>query len=51
MIGLLVVQALRVAGCKQIIAKDGALSGFGGGVWRKRQLLDLERNGKLPASL
>jgi hypothetical protein len=26
-------------------------SGFGGGVWRKRQLLDLERNEKLPASL
>jgi hypothetical protein len=46
MIGLLVVQALRVAGCKQIIAKDGALSGYGGGVWRKQQLLDLEPNGE-----
>jgi AraC family transcriptional regulator, regulatory protein of adaptative response / methylated-DNA-[protein]-cysteine methyltransferase len=29
-----------------VIAKDGTLSGYGGGVWRKRLLLELERTGK-----
>jgi len=35
--------------CHRVIAKDGALSGYGGGVWRKRLLIELERTGKLPA--
>ena len=34
--------------CHRVIAKDGTLSGYGGGKWRKRLLLELERTGKLP---
>ena len=29
--------------CHRVIGSDGALTGYGGGVWRKRRLLDLER--------
>jgi AraC family transcriptional regulator of adaptative response/methylated-DNA-[protein]-cysteine methyltransferase len=34
--------------CHRVIGKDGSLTGYGGGVWRKRLLLELERTGKLP---
>lgn len=34
--------------CHRVIAKDGALSGYGGGVWRKRLLIELERKGARP---
>ncbi len=30
--------------CHRVIAKNGGLAGFGGGVWRKKYLLDLEAN-------
>jgi AraC family transcriptional regulator of adaptative response/methylated-DNA-[protein]-cysteine methyltransferase len=29
--------------CHRVIHKDGGLGGYGGGVWRKRRLLDLEQ--------
>ena len=35
--------------CHRVVAKDGTLSGYGGGVWRKRLLLELERTGRLPS--
>jgi AraC family transcriptional regulator of adaptative response/methylated-DNA-[protein]-cysteine methyltransferase len=35
--------------CHRVIAKGGELSGYGGGVWRKRLLLELERTGKPPS--
>jgi AraC family transcriptional regulator of adaptative response/methylated-DNA-[protein]-cysteine methyltransferase len=36
--------------CHRVIGKDGTLTGYGGGVWRKRLLLELERTGRLPAA-
>jgi AraC family transcriptional regulator of adaptative response/methylated-DNA-[protein]-cysteine methyltransferase len=34
--------------CHRVIGKDGSLTGYGGGLWRKRLLLELERTGSLP---
>jgi AraC family transcriptional regulator, regulatory protein of adaptative response / methylated-DNA-[protein]-cysteine methyltransferase len=34
--------------CHRVIGKDGSLTGYGGGLWRKRLLLELERHGQLP---
>lgn len=36
--------------CHRVIGKDGTLTGYGGGLWRKRLLLELERTGRLPNS-
>jgi len=29
--------------CHRVIAKTGKLAGYGGGIWRKKYLLNLER--------
>jgi AraC family transcriptional regulator of adaptative response/methylated-DNA-[protein]-cysteine methyltransferase len=29
--------------CHRVIGADGALTGYGGGLWRKQKLLDLEQ--------
>jgi AraC family transcriptional regulator of adaptative response/methylated-DNA-[protein]-cysteine methyltransferase len=34
--------------CHRVIGKDGTLTGYGGGLWRKRLLLELERTGRWP---
>ena len=31
--------------CHRIVGSDGKLTGYGGGIWRKRCLLQLERDG------
>lgn len=36
--------------CHRVIGKDGKLSGYGGGLWRKRLLLELEISGTLTAT-
>ncbi len=36
--------------CHRVIGKDGSLTGYGGGMWRKRLLLELERTGRLPSA-
>ncbi len=32
--------------CHRVVNKDGKLGGYGGGLWRKQLLLDLERGGQ-----
>ena len=36
--------------CHRVIGKDGTLTGYGGGLWRKRLLLEVERTGRLPVA-
>ncbi len=36
--------------CHRVIGKDGTLTGYGGGLWRKRLLLELEHTGRLPGN-
>jgi len=33
--------------CHRIIGEDGSLTGYGGGLWRKKWLLDFEKKHKL----
>ena len=35
--------------CHRVVGSDGKLTGYGGGLWRKRALLDLERGSNSPA--
>lgn len=35
-----------VVPCHRVIGKNGKLTGYGGGLWRKKYLLDLERSSK-----
>jgi O-6-methylguanine DNA methyltransferase len=28
--------------CHRVVGSDGALTGYGGGVWRKRRMLEIE---------
>lgn len=36
--------------CHRVVGKNGQLTGYGGGLWRKRLLLELERTGELPGN-
>jgi AraC family transcriptional regulator of adaptative response/methylated-DNA-[protein]-cysteine methyltransferase len=36
--------------CHRVVNKDGKLGGYGGGLWRKRFLLDLEQRNKSPVA-
>ena len=37
-------QIAIVVPCHRVIGADGALTGYGGGLWRKQQLIELERH-------
>ncbi len=37
-------QIALIIPCHRVIGADGALTGYGGGLWRKRQLIDLEKH-------
>jgi len=32
-----------VVPCHRVVGSDGSLTGYGGGLWRKRRLLEMER--------
>lgn len=36
--------------CHRVVGADGALTGYGGGLWRKRRLLEIEQGGGRAAS-
>lgn len=36
-------QIAIVIPCHRVIGTDGSLTGYGGGLWRKQKLIDLER--------
>jgi len=37
--------------CHRVIGKDGSMTGYGGKIWRKEYLLELERNNARPQSV
>jgi AraC family transcriptional regulator of adaptative response/methylated-DNA-[protein]-cysteine methyltransferase len=36
-----------VVPCHRVVGSDGRLVGYGGGLWRKERLLELERRGAM----
>ncbi len=40
-------QIALVIPCHRVIGADGSLTGYGGGLWRKQRLLDIERHYKI----
>jgi AraC family transcriptional regulator of adaptative response/methylated-DNA-[protein]-cysteine methyltransferase len=40
-------QIAVVIPCHRVMGADGSLTGYGGGLWRKQKLIDLERNYRL----
>lgn len=41
-------QIALVIPCHRVIGADGSLTGYGGGLWRKQRLLEIERHYRLP---
>lgn len=39
-------QIALILPCHRVIGADGSLTGYGGGLWRKQRLIELERNYK-----
>jgi AraC family transcriptional regulator of adaptative response/methylated-DNA-[protein]-cysteine methyltransferase len=37
-------QIALIIPCHRVLGADGSLTGYGGGLWRKRQLIDLEKH-------